>query len=109
VPDLVASAYQYSPQPALKGQTAYIQVTVKNSGSAPAGGFTVSWYSNQTTPGCDWSVQGLGIGKSKNLECEFTYNKAHSGYWVSFIVDSGNQVAESNEGNNGRDWKWQVK
>lgn len=108
VPDLVASAYQYSPQPAIKNQTAYIMVTVTNSGTAPAGSFTVSWFSNQTTPGCDWTVQGLGVGKSKNLECQFTYNKTNSGYWVSFTVDSGNQIAESNESNNSRDWKWQV-
>jgi hypothetical protein len=107
MPDLVASAYQYAPQPAIKNQAASIMVRVTNNGTAPAGGFTVSWYSNQTMPGCDWAVQGLGVGKSKDLECEFTYNKSAT-YWVSFVVDSGNQVAESDEGNNSRDWKWKV-
>ncbi|MCJ7433241.1 MAG: NBR1-Ig-like domain-containing protein [Anaerolineales bacterium] len=107
VPDLVAYAYQYAPKPAIKDQPADVMVTVRNDGTAPAGQFTVVWLSNQTTPGCDWTVQGLGIDKSKNLECQFTFTNLSTQY-ASFIVDSGNQVVESNEGNNKREWEWKV-
>lgn len=109
VPDLVASAYQYSPKPAVKNQVAYIQVTVTNKGNAPAGGFAVVWYSNQSAPGCSWQVQGLGVGKSTNLECEFTYQGAgNSTYSVGYVVDTDNHVAESDENNNSRDWQWKA-
>jgi hypothetical protein len=109
-PDLVASGMQYWPNPAKNNQPISIQVKLTNSGSAPAGSFSVSWLSNQDAPGCNWDVQGLGVGASKNLDCEFTYNgNATANYWITLVVDTGNQVAESNEGNNKRDGKLQVK
>jgi hypothetical protein len=109
VPDLVASGMQYWPSPARNNQPISIQVKVTNSGNAPAGSFTVVWLSNQDIPGCDWSVQGLGVGASKNLECEFTYNgNDTASYWTTLVVDTGGAVAESNEGNNSRDMTLKV-
>ena len=104
VPDLVASGMQYWPNPAKNAQPIDIQVKVTNNGTAPSGGFSVVWLSNQDLPGCNWSVSGLGVGESKNLDCQFTYNgNATASYWTTLVVDSGGQVAESNEGNNSRD------
>jgi hypothetical protein len=104
VPDLVASGMQYWPSPAKNAQPIDIQVKVTNSGTAPAGGFTVVWLSNQTLPGCDWSVSGLGVGESKTLDCQFTYNGSPTAsYWTTLIVDSASQVVEANENNNSRD------
>ncbi|MEW6404349.1 MAG: CARDB domain-containing protein [Chloroflexota bacterium] len=104
LPDLVAGGMQYWPDPAKNGQPVDIQVRVTNNGTAIAGTFTVVWLSNQSTPGCDWQVQGLGVGQSRDLDCQFTYNgNATASYWTTLIVDSASQVAESNEGNNSRD------
>lgn len=104
VPDLVASGMQYWPSPGKNAQPIDIQVKVTNSGTAAAGGFTVVWLSNQTLPGCDWSVSGLGVGESKTLDCQFTYNgNPTASYWTTLVVDSASQVAESNESNNSRD------
>jgi len=104
VPDLVASGMQYWPSPAKNAQPIDIQVKVTNSGTAPAGGFAVVWLSNQTLPGCDWSVSGLGVGESKTLDCQFTYNGSPTAsYWTTLIVDSASQVVEANENNNSRD------
>ncbi len=110
-PDLVATGIQYWPSPAKKGKPVSIQVRVTNSGDAPAGEFTVVWLSNQDKPGCSWTVPaGLGVGESKDLECEFTYGgNATATYWVTLIVDSKDQVEESNEDNNSRDDKLYVK
>lgn len=113
VPDLVANGMQFAPVPGKKDETGYIQVSVKNTGSAPAGSFTVAWLSNQDFPGCDWTVSGLGVGATKNLSCTFTYTTAQypaasNTFWVALVVDSGNQVDESNEGNNSRDGQWTV-
>jgi len=101
-PDLVASAIQWS-GPAHKNQALPIQVQVTNSGNAAAGQFAVVWLSNQDEPGCDWGVSGLAAGKSKILECTFTYTykpASTSTFWVTLEVDTGGNVDESNEGNN---------
>jgi len=95
-PDLVAFAMQYAPS----GKTVSVQVTVRNRGDVVAGGFTVKWFANQDQGGCDWQVQGLGVGKSKNLECQYTYPWAANNYWSTLDVDTGGQVAEANENNN---------
>lgn len=103
-PDLVASGMQYFPDPAKNAQPIDIQVKVTNNSSVPAGRFSVVWLSNQTRPGCDWVVPRLEPGESKNLECRFTYDgNPTASYWTTLIVDSQNQVAESDESNNRRD------
>jgi hypothetical protein len=109
VPDLVAAGMQYWPSPAHNNQPVSIQVKVTNKGTAPAGSFSVSWLSNQSQPGCSWNVNGLGVGASKNLDCQFTYQgNPTATYWITLVVDTSNQVAESDEGNNSRDGKLKV-
>jgi len=104
-PDLVAAGMQWAPNPGKKNQPMTIQVRVRNTGSAPAGEFTVVWLSNQSEPGCSWTVSGLNASTTTDLECQFTYTlypTKTSTFWVTLKVDTGNQVAESNEGNNER-------
>jgi hypothetical protein len=103
-PDLVASGMQYFPDPAKNAQPIDIQVRVTNNGSVPVGRFVVVWLSNQTRPGCDWVVPKLEPGESKNLKCRFTYDgNPTASYWTTLIVDSQNQITESDESNNRRD------
>jgi len=103
-PDLIASGMQYSPNPAKNAQPIKIQVKVTNNGTALAGRFTVVWLSNQTRPGCNWTVSKLGVGESKNLNCQFTYDgNTTASYWTVLVVDSASQIAESDETNNSRD------
>ena len=110
MPDLVASGMQYWPSPAKNNQPISIQVKVTNNGNAPAGSFNVQWLSNQSTPGCNWTVQGLGVGASKTLDCEFTYHgSATASYWTTLVVDTDGQVTETSEGNNTRDVTLKVK
>jgi hypothetical protein len=104
-PDLVANGMQFAPEPGQKDHAGSVQVRVTNNGSALASEFTVVWYANQDEAGCTWTVQGLGAGASKALSCPYTYTSARyptasSNFSVWFKVDTGNQVAESNEGNN---------
>jgi uncharacterized protein YraI len=111
-PDLVADGMQWWPNPGKKNQPMSIQVKVTNNGSAPTGQFTVAWLSNQTEPGCSWTVSGLGVGESKNLDCEFTYTiqpASTSSFWITLVVDSNNQIAESDEGNNKREVQIKVE
>lgn len=104
-PDLVAYAWQWAPDPGKKDQNLSVMVAVTNNGTAPAGQFTVSWLSNQTLPGCSWTVNSLAVGERRDLECIFVYTSAQypansNTFYIAFVVDPDNQVAESNEGNN---------
>ncbi len=104
-PDLVAYAWQWSPDPGKKDQNLFVMVSVTNNGTAAAGQFTVSWLSNQTMPGCNWTVNGLAVGERRDLECTFVYTSAQypansNVFYIAFIVDPDNQVAELDEGNN---------
>ncbi|HET9912095.1 MAG TPA: CARDB domain-containing protein [Anaerolineales bacterium] len=96
-PDLVAYAMQYY---VVSGKTVHVMVSVKNSGNAVAGGFTVKWMANQDKGGCDWQVQGLGPGKRKDLECEYTYEWGANQYTSTLFVDWGGGLAEQDENNN---------
>lgn len=112
-PDLVAYAWQWAPDPGKKDQNLSIMVSVTNNGTAPAGQFTVSWLSNQTTPGCSWTVNSLAVGERQDLECTFVYSSAQypaasNTFYIAFIVDPDNRVEESNEGNNKKEAQWRV-
>lgn len=96
-PDLVAFAMQYY---VVSGKTVHVMVSVKNTGNGAAGAFTIKWMANQDLGGCDWNLNGLGAGKRKDLECDYTYEWGASKYTSTLFVDSGGGVAESDEGNN---------
>ncbi len=108
--DLVAVGFQYWPEPGRDGSPIDIMVRLKNNGSGATGSFSVAWLSNQDQPGCTWTVDSLGAGVVKDLECQFTYHGNPSAdYWVTLVVDTGNSVSESDEGNNSRDFTLKVR
>jgi len=72
------------------GEAEALRVDVTNSGSAPAGAFTVKAGSEEQP------VSGLAAGETKTVTFS-TYTNP-----VSVVVDSGGVVAESNEANNSR-------
>ncbi len=96
-PDLVALAMQYY---VVSGKTVHVMVSVTNAGDGAAGPFVVTWWANQTTGGCHWTLTKLAAGKRKDIECEYTYEWGASKYTSTLFVDSDNNVTESNEGNN---------
>jgi uncharacterized protein YraI len=113
MPDLVAYAWQWAPKPGKKDQNLSIMVSVTNNGTAAAGRFNVSWLSDQTAPGCSWTVESLAVGERQDLECQFVYSSTQypsnsSTFWITFIVDPGSHIPELNEGNNKREDKWTV-
>jgi uncharacterized protein YraI len=99
-PDLVANGMQVAPNPATQGERVYIQVRVTNRGDAAAGSFTVQWWATHALAPCSWPVDSLAPGASKALSCQYTYGGWNPSYDLKLVVDSGNTVAESNEGNN---------
>lgn len=100
LPDLVANGMQTAPNPATQGEVVYVQVRVTNRGDAAAGPFSVQWWATWAKVGCDWPVTSLAPGASKALSCQYTYGGWNPAYDIKLVVDAGNTVTESNEGNN---------
>jgi uncharacterized protein YraI len=100
-PDLYVSEYSWSPDPPHMGVTFHVRVGAYNKGNGPAGGFTVQWWlsTSAPAPGCTWHVASLVAHGGRILECNYT-----PGGWANYpsqvIVDSGDDVDESHEGNN---------
>jgi subtilase family serine protease len=86
----------------VSGKTVHVMVKVTNAGSGDAGSFVVKWMANQDLGGCHWTMSRLAAGKSKDLECEYTYTWSASKYTSTLFVDSDGSVTESNESNNKR-------
>jgi uncharacterized protein YraI len=107
-PDLVANGMQTAPNPATQGEVVYVQVRVTNRGDAAAGPFSVQWWATWAKVGCDWSVTSLAPGASKALSCQYTYSGWNPAYDIKLVVDAGNTVTESNEGNNSKGGTMQV-
>ncbi|HEX2995591.1 MAG TPA: CARDB domain-containing protein [Anaerolineales bacterium] len=101
-PNLVAAGMQYY---VVSGKTVHVMVKVTNDGGAEAGPFIVNWTANQTKGGCHWSMTKLAAGKSKDLECEYTYIWGATNYWSVLTVDAEGTVTESNESDNEQDYK----
>jgi len=97
LPDLQISGVNV-PQ-AVAGQPMQIIVQVRNAGSSDAGASTVVWISHQGIIACSWDIN-LPAGETVDLSCQFPgYPQAGNVEW-EVRVDTENEVAESNEGNN---------
>ena len=100
--DLVASGMMVHPNPATKGSPVSVRVKVSNQGTIASGAFSVQWWATWALVGCNWVVPSLAPGASTNLDCTYTYGGTSS-YTIKLVVDSGNMVSETNEGNNSRE------
>ncbi len=110
LPDLYVSEYAWLPVPPHMGFPFNIRVGVYNQGNAPAGFFTVRWWLSTSAPSaaCSWNVASLVANGGKILQCNYTPGGWNNAYPSRVVVDTGNTVAESNEGNNTRSAPLQV-
>lgn len=102
-PDLAISGMSVTPNPATQNHPINVQVTIINHGNAPAEHFSVQWWSSWAVVACNWSVASLGPSQTKVLTCSYTYQGWNNAYAIKAVVDSGNLVDESKEGNNSRE------
>jgi hypothetical protein len=103
VPDLYVQSITLNPNPPTNGQPVDVQVAVYNQGNAQAGAYTVVWYAgeNYASPACTWPVDKTNASGGRVLSCNYAgYPSWYPSINTKAIVDSGNTVAESNEGNN---------
>jgi Uncharacterized conserved protein len=107
-PDLVATSISTTSTTYQKGSQITIQDTVKNQGKATAGGFYVKYYlskdstitTSDTYLGSRY-ISSLKAGELSTVSENFTLPSNLVGsYYVGAIVDSSNNVSESDESNN---------
>ncbi len=100
LPDLVVYTVTSDPQYPAAGDSVTWTVTVKNSGSGSSGPFNVAFDDDDQPsllPTETESVTSLAAGSTKELT--FTHTAvAGDQYW--FLVDSDEEVSETNENNN---------
>jgi pSer/pThr/pTyr-binding forkhead associated (FHA) protein len=98
-PDLVVDAIEFFPNPPKAGQEDRVQITVRNAGIGAAGGFDWEWLAGSDAV-FDGHIEGLAAGKSTVITVLWTPQRAYSQLSTEMLVDTGNSVSESDEGNN---------
>jgi subtilase family serine protease len=84
------------------GVSFHIRVGIYNQGNAAAGAFTVQWWltTSGAGPTCTWNVASMAAHGGRILECDYTPGGWNNAYPSRVVADAGNNVIESNEGNN---------
>jgi len=100
-PDVYVSEYSWSPSPPHMGVSFHVRVGAYNQGDAAAGAFTVQWWlsTSAPAPACVWNIPSMAARGGRILECDYT-PAGWANYPSQVVVDSGNTLDESNEGNN---------
>jgi hypothetical protein len=109
LPDLYIAHVALNPTSPRVGQEVHVSVSVANLGTADAGPHTVTWKSDPDTLGCVWAIDGPAAGRSKGLTCPYTYTYPHPGQSTYTEADADGDVDESNEDNNVRYLKVNVR
>ncbi|MEM3505598.1 MAG: right-handed parallel beta-helix repeat-containing protein [Archaeoglobaceae archaeon] len=98
MPDLIVESISFVPEQPVLGQIATIKATIKNIGKANANNFNVSFFVNDNLLE-KVTIESLKASESISAEIDWTPSSAGS-YTIKVIVDSDNNVIESNEENN---------
>lgn len=106
MPDLIVESITTDPIQPIAGQPFNISVTVKNQGTADAGGFHIAWYKDLDSPPTPgqaadqyaW-VNSLPAGDTYTMDVSDTYDMPGQ-YNMYARVDINGIVTESNEDNN---------
>jgi hypothetical protein len=104
-PDLYVSEFHLNPSTPVQGQPVQVSVGVYNGGNAAVSGtsFHVEWYAgeNYPSPACSWDLNSVPAHGGYVKTCTYAgYPSWYGSINTKVIVDTGNTVAESNEGNN---------
>jgi len=96
--DLYVKSYSFSKDPKV-GSEFTITVVIGNKGQVASPESYWEWWSTASKQSCKKKVGAISAGGTSAVECEFTYSD-WSDYATKVVVDSQNDVSESDEGNN---------
>jgi len=104
-PDLVVERIGLDPDEPYESQSVAIEVRIANNGGSVAEDFTVKWWPGEgyASAACSWDVDDLDPGDDQTLHCTYGgYPSWYPSINTKAEVDTGDDVDESNEGNNVR-------
>jgi hypothetical protein len=102
-PDLFVSEFSLDPATPIQGDPVSVRVGVYNQGNDKSGAFTVQWWAGENfkEPACTWQVDSLAAGGGRILTCTYDgYPSWYGSLTAKVVVDSAEEVAESDEENN---------
>lgn len=97
--DLVIDSITFSPSPAVKGDETIVDIAIRNAGAIPAGAFNWDWAPGQDAY-FDGRLGGLNAGDTTVVSVRWRPANAYASLSTVARVDTGNEVPESDEGNN---------
>jgi subtilase family serine protease len=96
--DLYVKSYTFSEDPKM-GTEFTVTIVIGNKGLAASAESYWEWWATSSKQGCKKKVGAISAGGASTVQCEYTYS-SWSNYTTKVIVDSQNDVNESNESNN---------
>lgn len=96
--DLYIKKYRFSEDPET-GTEFTAKIDIGNKGNADAKDFHWEWWPASSAAACDKKIDKLAVGDVKTVECDYTYG-GWANYATKAVVDSENDVEESDENNN---------
>ena len=100
---MFVSEFSLDPSTPIQGSPVSVRVGVYNKGTDRSGAFTVQWWAGENfkEPACTWRVDSLAVRGGRILTCTYDgYRSWYGRLTTKVVVDSAEEVAESNEENN---------
>lgn len=99
LPDLMVESITFDASPPVLGQDTQVRITIRNAGPGMAGAFNWAW---GAASGADFGGRFGGLNPSETAVVTALWNPsgAHASLSTTARVDTGNEVPETNEGNN---------
>lgn len=100
-PDLIPTPILHYPKKICVSDKVLFETGVKNIGNAHSGEFKIRWLMNGHNMGVDGIHGGINaISSAMNGNSSYTWKAKKGTYTITYIVDTGNNIAELNENNN---------
>jgi subtilase family serine protease len=96
--DLYVKSYTFNENPKM-GTEFTVTIVIGNKGLSTSAESYWEWWATSSKQGCKKKVSAIAAGGTSTVQCEYTYS-SWSNYTTKAVVDSQNDVDESNESNN---------
>ena len=97
--DLTIDSISFEPSPPVQDQETDVRITIRNIGDGTARAFEWEWQAGSDAV-FDGRVDGLEPGQARTVAVTWTPVRAYEGLSTEARVDTGDEVAESDETNN---------
>ncbi|MGD8794401.1 MAG: CARDB domain-containing protein, partial [Anaerolineae bacterium] len=97
--DLTVDGIQFEPNPPQQGQDTNVRITLRNAGQGAAGPFNWAWQAGPEGR-FDGRLPGLNPGESTLVTVRWNPGSPYDSLSTEALVDTSNEVTESDEANN---------